>query len=79
VDELCDRDGQRLVVRDDDRESVIRERLDAYERQTRPVLDYLNAAGRRVYSVDASQGSPEEVFQKIRQALETHDRKENVG
>ena len=33
----------------------------------------------KVYSVDASQGSPEEVFQKIRQALETHDRKENVG
>jgi adenylate kinase len=79
VDELCDRDGQKLVVRDDDRESVIRERLDAYERQTRPVLEYLNAAGRRLYSVDASQGSPEEVFQKIRQALETYDRTENVG
>jgi len=29
--------------------------------------------------VDAGQGSPEEVFRKIRQALEAHDRTENVG
>ncbi len=33
--EVCDLDGARLVIRDDDRESVIRERLEAYERQTR--------------------------------------------
>src|SRR5450759_195067 len=45
VDELCYLDGEGLVVRDDDREPVIRERLDAYERQTRPVLEYLRGAG----------------------------------
>ena len=48
VDELCDLDGEKLVRRDDDGEEVIRERLDAYERQTRPVLEYLRTAGRRV-------------------------------
>jgi len=47
-DELCDLDGERLAIRDDDRELVIRQRLDAYERQTRPVLDFLRSAGRRV-------------------------------
>jgi len=70
VDELCDLDGTRLAIRDDDRESVIRERLDAYDRQTRPVLDYCRDAGRRVLDVDASNDPPEKVFQKVCQALE---------
>ncbi len=73
VDELCDRDGHKLVIRDDDRESVIRERLDAYERQTRPVLDFLRSAGRRVEEVDGSTEAPEKIFQKIRQSLNSHD------
>lgn len=46
VDELCDRDGTRLVIRDDDREEVIRERLNEFDRQTRPVADYYQAKGR---------------------------------
>ena len=70
VDEVCDLDGEELVIRDDDREPVIRERLDAYERQTRPVLEYLRAAGRRVVEVDASNDPPELVYQKIGQAIE---------
>jgi adenylate kinase len=78
VDELCDRDGQKLVIREDDRESVIRERLDAYERQTRPVLDFMRSAGRQVVEVDASTDTPEKIFQKIRQALDSHDRAQNA-
>jgi adenylate kinase len=70
VDEVCDLDGERLVVREDDREPVIRERLDAYERQTRPVLEYLRSVGRRVVEVDASNDPPELVYQKIGQAIE---------
>ena len=78
VDELCDLDGQKLVIRDDDRESVIRERLDAYERQTRPVLEFLRSSGRRVKQVDGSTETPDRIFQKIRQALESHDCTENA-
>jgi adenylate kinase len=70
VDELCDLDGEKLVRRDDDREEVIRERLDAYERQTRPVLEYLRTAGGWVIEVDASNDPPEMVFRKIGQAME---------
>lgn len=70
VDELCDLDGEKLVRRDDDGEEVIRRRLDAYDRQTRPVLDYLRTAGRRVLDVDASDDPPETVFWKIGQAIE---------
>jgi len=72
-DNLCDLDGEKLAVRDDDRESVIHERLDSYERQTRPVLEYYYGAGRRVVKVDASEASPDLVFGKICQALEADD------
>jgi len=74
VDELCDLDGTALVIRDDDRESVIRERLDAYDRQTRPVLEFYRQVGRRVVEVDGSNDPPEAVFQKICQAMEQDDR-----
>ncbi len=74
VEGLCDLDGETLAIREDDREPVIRERLDAYERQTRPVLEYYRTAGRRVIEVDASHHPPEMVFQEIRQAMESDDR-----
>ncbi len=73
VDNLCDLDGEPLVIRDDDREEVIRERLQAYEQQTRPVLDFFSISGERVIEVDASHDPPEVVFDKIRQAMESDD------
>jgi adenylate kinase len=72
-DGLCDRDGEKLVIRDDDRESVIRERLEAYERQTQPVLEYFKASGHRVEEVDASGAPPNEVFSRICQAMGSND------
>jgi adenylate kinase len=48
VDELCDCDGSKLVIREDDREEVISGRLSAYETQTRRVTDYYRAQGRLV-------------------------------
>jgi len=41
----CDRDGGELVQRPDDREEVIGERLAAYERQTRPLVDRYRRRG----------------------------------
>jgi adenylate kinase len=69
VNSLCDLDGETLVVRDDDSKAVIGGRLDAYEMQTRPVLEYYRSAGRRVVEVDASTDSPDGVFQKIWQQI----------
>jgi adenylate kinase len=54
VAETCDLDGSRLVIRDDDREEVIRERLDAYESQTKPVAEYYQQLGRLV-TIDGDQ------------------------
>jgi adenylate kinase len=54
VDEICDKDGTKLVIREDDRDEVIRERLDAYERQTSPVAEHYEQLG-RVVTVDGDQ------------------------
>ena len=78
-DGLCDLDGEKLVIRDDDSEAVIRERLSAYERQTRPVLDFYRESGRELVEVDASYDPPDVVFQKICQVIEPNDRAENAG
>ncbi len=50
---LCDVDSATLIHRPDDREEVIRERLAAYEAQTRPLVDYYRARG-RFHEVDGA-------------------------
>ena len=62
---VCDLEGAALMVRDDDREEVIRERLDAYQKQTRPLIEFYRENGTRLYDVDASSEPPEAVFRKI--------------
>src|SRR5271165_7015751 len=54
VEGICDVDFGRLVVRPDDTEEVVAERLKAYERQTIPVLDYYKDRS-RVVEVDGNQ------------------------
>jgi len=71
VDELCDLDGQKLVIRDDDSEAVIRGRLDAYDRQTKPVLEFFQTSGHRVIRVDADNDPPEKVFERICRSMES--------
>jgi adenylate kinase len=70
VEGVCDLDGEKLVIREDDKEAVIRGRLDAYERQTRPVLDYFRNTGHPVIEVDASHDPPETVYQNVCRAME---------
>ena len=79
VEGVCDLDGAKLVIRNDDREEVIRERLSAYERQTRPVLDFYRKAGRRLLEVDASSHPPDVVIEKICQAIDVHDRAQDAS
>jgi adenylate kinase len=74
---ICDLDGHALVVRDDDREEVIRERLDAYQRQTIPVLDYFRSAGREVREVEAGNTPPAELARQICRAVEENDHSED--
>jgi adenylate kinase len=42
---ICDVDGSDLIHRPDDSEGVIGERLAAYDRQTRPLVEYYTKRG----------------------------------
>jgi len=44
-EDVCDQDGSRLIQRDDDREEVIRRRLEVYHSQTEPLIAYYDRAG----------------------------------
>jgi adenylate kinase len=54
VDELCDVDESKLVIRNDDREEIISGRLTAYERQTKPVAEYYRVQ-RRLSAINADR------------------------
>ncbi|MGC9951250.1 MAG: nucleoside monophosphate kinase [Bryobacteraceae bacterium] len=65
VDGVCDLDGQALVIRDDDRESVIRQRLAEYESQSRPLIEFFREKGRRLFEIDASDQTPEALLFQV--------------
>ena len=46
VADTCEVDGSKLVLRKDDAEDVVAERLKTYERQTLPLTDYYRRQGR---------------------------------
>ena len=62
---VCDKDGTKLVVRDDDREEVVRERLRAYEQQTEPVLAFFKKSGIPCWDVPAADVPPQTIAQEI--------------
>jgi adenylate kinase len=65
---VCDRDGTVLQIRMDDREDVIRERIQAYERETRPVIDYFRQQGQKIHELDGSQ-PPERIAEDLMRIL----------
>ena len=63
----CDLDGSELIQRPDDQPEKIQIRLDAYRRETEPLIGYYEAKGllRRVHGV----GSQDEVAARLAEAL----------
>jgi adenylate kinase len=70
VADRCDVDGSTLLTREDDREEVIRDRLAAYELQTKPVAEYYEQKGRLV-SVDGDL-PVNQVTDQIFKVIESH-------
>lgn len=64
----CDRCGGPVGHRADDTPEAIVRRLDLYDSQTAPLIDYYRT-GSRLVTVDGV-GSPEEVFGRLRRAVE---------
>jgi adenylate kinase len=67
VDEVCDRCGDSLVQRNDDRRDAIETRLKVYDEQTAPLVRYYDER-RLLSSVDAS-GSVDIVFEHLAKVL----------
>ncbi len=59
----CDVCGSELYQRQDDEESAIRTRFQVYEKQTKPLIDRYQKAG-KLLIVDAS-GSIDQIFKKV--------------
>jgi adenylate kinase len=61
--DICDEDGERLFQRDDDKEEVVRHRVEIYEHETHPLLELYD--GRSLLRRVDGTGSPEEVFSRV--------------
>ena len=64
----CEKCGGTLVRRKDDEPEAIRRRLEVYDAQTAPVLDWYRTHGTRIATVDAT-GSVEEITRRALDAL----------
>jgi adenylate kinase len=60
---ICDHDGGKLIQRSDDRPEVVKERLAAYDRQTKPLTDYYRQHG--VLEIVDGAASVEEVSRAL--------------
>jgi len=65
VDGVCDKDGGKLLYRADDNEQTIRQRLEAYHRQTSPLIDYYRAQG-LLHEVDGNKDA-ESIARELRE------------
>ncbi|WP_274941434.1 adenylate kinase [Chordicoccus furentiruminis] len=66
-EDVCDRCGGKLVLRDDDRPETVKNRLDVYHAQTQPLIDYYKDK-KVLVTVDGTQ-SMDDVFSAILEKL----------
>jgi adenylate kinase len=65
--EACRNVGGELLQRDDDNEATIRNRLQVYERQTAPLVDYYNKKG--LLKTVTATGEVDAVYSRLKAAL----------
>lgn len=66
----CDLCGHRVVQREDDTDAAVIRRLEIYEQETVPILDFYRVQERLV-KVDG-EGDSDEVFERLVGAVESH-------
>jgi adenylate kinase len=69
---ICEVCGGDVLQRDDDTPDAINRRLDLYEEQTSPLIEFYDRQGR--LEVVDGVGTPDEVFGRLIQAVETNRR-----
>jgi adenylate kinase len=74
---VCDIDGAKLIVRDDDKPDVISKRLDTYREKTEPLIEYYDERG--ILNHVNGEQSPDEVEERIHGIIATLRREEEEG
>lgn len=67
---VCDLDGKKLVIRDDDTPDGVKKRLATYREKTEPLLEYYKPRN-IVHHVNAAQ-EISEIFDEIKTIIEQH-------
>lgn len=68
--------GEPLIQRDDDKEETVRKRLEVYQKQTRPLVDYYSrwaqsgTPGAPRYACISGTGSVDEITRRVMDALQ---------
>jgi adenylate kinase len=66
---IDDETGEKLIQRDDDREEVVRKRLEVYRQQTAPVVEYYRTRTKLPVLEFDSTGQADEVHRVLAEAL----------
>lgn len=66
-DNKCDSCGTDLILRDDDKENTVRQRLLVYHQKTEPVLDFFSKSA-KFLKIEGT-GTPEEILEKVLEKL----------
>ena len=66
---ICDNDGTELTIRSDDNEETVSTRINVYNEQTKPLIDYYKAQG-TLFNVDGAK-SINEVTEDIFKGIES--------
>jgi len=73
---VCDVDGAKLIVRDDDKPEVIKHRLATYREKTEPLVDYYEDRG--ILNTVRGDAPPDEVEERINAVLATLRREDEM-
>jgi adenylate kinase len=64
---VCDKCKGELFQRDDDKEATIKKRLEVYNAQTAPLIDYYGKKG--IVKTVSGTGNIDDIFKKVTAAL----------
>lgn len=67
VEGICDYDGEALITRKDDNEETVKNRIDVYDKETKPLVDFYTAEG-IILNIDGTL-SIDETFESIKSKL----------
>lgn len=63
---ICEKCGGKLIQRDDDKEAVVRKRLQQFEKNNNEIIAFYKSVGIPVESLPVSHSSPQQIFENFK-------------